>query len=158
MTPPTTWQAGHVSRWHTNQHHVLRNSHDTNHQHSARVALLLWHLWPDCPRDAILYALGHDLAESVTGDMSGETKRANSDISARLSAIETAWMCHAGFPLIDQYWIDRVKLCDMLDAILWAWSVDPALMDREDWQKQIDDTITYAYGLGRGIQVEEMIG
>lgn len=157
MNPPEIWTAGHVNRYHGNDNHSLRNSQDTNHQHSARVGLLLWHLWRDVPRDVLLYALMHDLAEKRTGDMSGEVKRENPLMAELLRQIERQTHDRIGTPVIDGVWAERVDLCDKLDAVLWAGSIDPALMHRHDWQNMIDRVVNRAYELGVGPEIEEMI-
>lgn len=145
MNPPNVWTAGHVNRWHTNDCHDLRKSNDTNHQHSARVALLLWHFWPDVDAQTLLVALMHDLPEKVTGDVSGWTKRTNPVLRGCLEALEGFWHEQNGTITNGEL---RVKFCDKLDAVLWACSVDPALMHREDWQGAIDNLRGMAYELG----------
>lgn len=154
MTPPNTWTAGHVNRWHTNDCHALRNSQDTNHQHSARVALLLWHFWPDVDAQTLLVALMHDLPEKVTGDVSGETKRINPVVSGALGALEGFWHEQNGTLTNGD---PRVKFCDKLDAIIWAWSIDPTLMQREDWQDAVDNLRVMAYELGVSDKLEAII-
>lgn len=154
MNPPNIWTAGHVNRWHTNDCHALRNSQDTNHQHSARVALLLWHFWPDVDAQTLVIALTHDLPEKVTGDVPGVIKSERPVLTSYLEALEAH--CHAdiGTP----YGCDaRIKFCDKLDAVLWAWSVDPPLMERDDWQGGIDSLRDMAYELGISDKLEIVI-
>ena len=154
MNPPNTWTAGHVNRWHTNDCHALRNSQDTNHQHSARVALLLWHFWPDVDAQTLLVALMHDLPEKVTGDVSGETKRINPVVSGALGALEGFWHEQNGTLTNGD---PGVKFWDKLAAIIWAWSVDPALMQRNDWQDAVDSLCWMAYELGVYDKLEEIL-
>lgn len=145
----TIWKAGLVSRWHTNPHHGLRNSGDINHAHSARVAQLWRCLDPEFGGDDALAALDHDLWESVIGDMSGETKRANPDFARVLAAHEAALhMEHGTCGDITPRQATWLKLCDKLDAVLWAISIDPGLMDREDWIAQIEDVLSRSLDLG----------
>jgi hypothetical protein len=154
MNPPKIWTAGHVARWHTNDCHALRNSNDTNHQHSARVALLLWHFWPDIDARTLLAALMHDLPEKQTGDMSGKTKRENPVLRGCLDFVEYKWHERNGTYASDD---PRLKFCDRLDAALWAWSIDPALMGRDDWKKQVDNLLDMAYELGVSDELEVML-
>ena len=153
--PPSTWAAGHVNRWHTNDSHALRNSHDSNHQHSARVALLIMHLFPDADIQLIKAAPHHDLPEKKTGDMSGETKREIPELANILETAEADWHFANGTVITKD---PRLKLCDSIDAILWAWSVDPALMARDDWQRHIQQVLTSAGALGVRDQVKEILG
>lgn len=154
MNPPNVWTAGHVARWHTNDSHALRNSQDTNHQHSARVALLLWHFWPDVDAKTLLVALMHDLPEKVSGDVSGWTKRHEPVLRGCLGVIERFWHERNGTLTSDD---PRVTFCDKLDAVFWAWSVDPSLMQREDWQEAVDNLRAMAVDLGVSDALEEIL-
>lgn len=159
MTRPLTiWRAGHVNRWHTNPCHALRNSGDINHAHSARVAQLWRCLDAEFGGDDALVALDHDLWESIIGDMSGETKRSNPDLARMLAAHEAALHLTNGTKGdITPRQAAWLKLCDKLDALLWAISVDQGLMDREDWIAQIEDVLTRALDLGVFTEVETTI-
>jgi len=150
---PATWNAGHVNRWHTNDDHALRNSQDTNHQHSARVALLLLHLWPDAPREAIIAALHHDLPEKYTGDVSRETKQDDVLLAELLHQADKRWHIEHGTQQCPPEWVSELKLCDVLDAVLWAWSVNPDLMARMDWTECREWCIDEAKDLGVGFAV-----
>jgi hypothetical protein len=108
-----TWRATFTRRWHTNSD--LCHTHDPVGAHSARVALILWTLWPDSPRDLILAALTHDLAESVVGDLppAGKSMLANAATAERLIATQNGWHVptdHAA----------RLTFADKLDAYMWA--------------------------------------
>ena len=155
MKTPTLWRAGFVNRWHTNDSHALRNSQDINHAHQGRVALLMWELFPDCTRDDLLSCLVHDLPEKATGDMSGEAKRSNPAWAEMLHDAEMQWLIDAdafvpGNPA-------RRRLCDVLDAYLFARMIDPSLMSRHDWIDQHGRILKMADALGVADKVKEWI-
>ena len=157
MPPTTLWDAGHVNRWHTNECQALRNSHDTTHQHGARVAILLRHMWPDVPADVLFYAVTHDAAEQALGDMPALAKDENPLIAELQRQLEEQWLDRYGVPNIDAEWKARVKLCDKLDAILWARSVDPSLMQRDDWKAAMQSALSMADFLGKAHTVKDML-
>lgn len=115
MTPSLkdTWRATFTARWHTNPD--LCHTHDPVAAHSARVALILWTLWPDSPRDLILAALTHDLAESVVGDMppAGKSMLANAATAERLIAVQNGWQVETAEQA-------KLNFADKLDAYMWA--------------------------------------
>lgn len=83
--------------------------------HSARVALIIWTLWPDSPRELIIAALTHDLAESVVGDLppAGKSMLANAATAERLVAVQNGWHVHTDEAA-------KLNFADKLDAYLWA--------------------------------------
>lgn len=109
----TTWRATFTRRWHTNPD--LCHTHDPVGAHSVRVALIIWTLWPDSPRDLILAALTHDLAESIVGDLppSGKAMLANAATAERLIATQNGWHVPTDHT-------EKLTFADKLDAYLWA--------------------------------------
>ena len=152
MTPATIyriWQAN-VSRWHHNTDHRLRNSGDCIQAHQCRVAQLLAMIFPDCTKDDLLEAITHDVAESWTGDISYTAKQipvirdahnwAEADRAFRLGIPATA--------------NDRVKLCDGVDALLWANSRAPDTLSGNGWPEHITQVKGLAWKLNVGPTVE----
>ena len=146
MNYPETWTAGFVNRWHTNDSHELRNSQDTNHAHQCRVALLMYALFPDCTRDDLLACLVHDLPEKVTGDVSGEVKRGNPSLAAMLDDMSLEWLDRQG--LLFNHHAARLKLCDLLDAYLFARSINPTIVVADEWRLQRADILLRSRDLG----------
>ena len=152
----TLWNAGHVNRWHTNPCHALRNSQDTVHAHSARVALILWQLWPDSTREDILAALHHDLGESVTGDVSRMAKREMPSLGRLLDSIETGFANKHGLQQVARW--DRIKLADDIDAFMWAASVPGSMVWIDaDWIEFYRDIMSRADGMRVGDKVRDML-
>ncbi len=124
MTPKqiyAVWRASHVDRWHTNPEIIVR---DQLNGHSGRVAVLMPNLWPDIPAEAIKAALLHDSGEGMVGDVPGPTKTAFPDLAAELRFAEKAALDHMGIRYsISDEWLERINLCDKLDAILGSVSL-----------------------------------
>lgn len=109
---------GAVKRYHT-----LTTLHTQNvAEHSFGVAWLVWWLSDSRPSTELLMAaLGHDLAEHITGDLPAPAKR-SLGISAQFTAYEDEIMGKAGFPA---YWLTvdekRVlKMADTADLMLFC--------------------------------------
>jgi 5'-deoxynucleotidase YfbR-like HD superfamily hydrolase len=111
----TTWRATFTRRWHSNSD--MCYTVDPVGGHSARVALILLHCWPDASRDLIMAALMHDLAESVTGDIPPSAKEMFPTFSLmeRHVAATSGW--HVDLPPEDEA---RLRFADRLDAFMWA--------------------------------------
>lgn len=96
--------------------------------HERNVAKLLVLLWPDAPKEAILYALGHDDAEWIVGDMPAPAKRRLPNYTPELTFrtvfgdMEESVLYEAGLPLpmVSPEWAFRIKLCDSLDGMLYS--------------------------------------
>lgn len=110
------FRAGRVERYHAEGLGI----HQSVAEHTFRVVMLLHHLWPDSPRDIILAALYHDVAEGVFGDMPAPVKRMPS-FRAAMSDAENDFYQHFGFRSaetlspIDRH---RLKVCDYLELCL----------------------------------------
>lgn len=156
--PYRTWLATFVRRWHSDPD--LCHTVDPNGGHSARVALLMLHFFPDLNRGALIGALCHDLGEIRTGDMASPAKKQFSTIAdqmRRYQADEVRWQ---GFPNLHltETQKEQIELCDKLDAYLWAEKHDRTLMAREDWRACRAKIITKAWALGVGAEVEGVLG
>ena len=116
-----------VARWHSNPDFRLRRSGDTIDSHQRRVCTMCVDLaarlrlpldGSDLPRAA----LQHDEAERVLGDMPGPAKARFPQLAAVYARAESEVLREMGikpFRLTDDEWA-ILKLCDKLDAILWA--------------------------------------
>lgn len=143
-------------RWSSNPD--FRDIGDCVGGHSARVTLLLIRLWPESSKDAMTYALTHDLGEAYTGDWPAEFKRDYPELAAQEAKIGAEYVKSLGFTYdVTRTEIDRVKLCDRLDAYMTAQHHKPHLMQREDWQADRRRLLAMAEQLGVRARVEAAI-
>jgi len=91
--------------------------------HSWGVAVLLQSLWPECSKNALLRALYHDCAETVTGDVPFTVKQDNPTIKQSLEALESKWEHEYG--LYEDMKVSKkeerqVKVCDCLQGMYYC--------------------------------------
>ena len=79
----TILKSGHVLRHHTNPPLMRQNLAD----HQWRVAQIAYALYPKLSKEALLYALNHDVAELYTGDTPAPAKLENVDYKNAENAI-----------------------------------------------------------------------
>lgn len=130
------WRATFTRRWH--RHADLADIADPIAGHQGRVALLAVVLFPDAHalhRAAIM----HDMGEAAVGDVPNPVKEANPTLKAELDRIEAIAMVQMGLPEcnLDARELDMLRLCDKLDAVLWARHHRPGLMDEAGWQRDV---------------------
>lgn len=116
--------AGAVKRWHTWP--VLHG--ETVAEHSWNVLRILLQLFPDAPREVLVYVTYHDLGGVKTGDLPYPIKRDNPVLKETMDRIETESWREQGISCepITAYWKARVKVCDMLD--MWEFGIHDYLM------------------------------
>jgi len=144
----TIWKSGNVNRWHNHDNHALRNSTDTNWQHQARVAVLLWQIAPHlADANTIMAALLHDAPEKITGDNPGPAK--TGDLKRVLGALHDKYMVDNDLPFATSSAHGMaINMCDKLDAYLWARYIDPRIVDCEAWQSQLSRAAVISADLG----------
>lgn len=146
MTPYILlWKSGCVKRWHCNIDHNLRESGDDTASHQWRVAMLLQMLHPLPSAHLLACALTHDVPEVITGDMPAPAKAGM--MGEVIEAAESEVAAHWGLPVPsakDKQW---VKLCDMLDAVLWVKSRAPYLLMGGEWANNVDQILILAKAL-----------
>lgn len=148
--------ASMTRRWSSNPD--MCDVHDSVAEHAYRVTLALKQYWPDSSADAITYALVHDLAEKYTGDWPSEFKRDNPDLAAIEANIAAEYIAALGFSFeVTRTEIDRVKMCDKLDAYLKVKHHKPWVLGRERYQKDKREVLAYAERLGVEGRVREAI-
>lgn len=130
------WRATFTRRWH--RHADLADIADPISGHQGRVALLAVVLFPNAHalhRAAIM----HDMGEAVVGDVPNPVKERNPALKAELDRIEAIAMAKMGLPECDlnAHELKMLRLCDKLDAILWARHHRYALMSEPGWQRDI---------------------
>jgi HD domain len=129
------WLATFVRRWHVNPD--LCHTVDPIGGHSARMAILALHFWPDCSRDLLVACLCHDLGESVTGDVPWGAK-ADNDLADCLAVIEGKALRKMGMAFsVNERDHRRLKYLDRLDAYLWAKHHAPHVLSRDDWRESL---------------------
>ena len=153
MTIRDTYRASLVRRWHANP--FMCGVHDEVGAHSGRMVMMMLLLWPDSSAEALKYAATHDLGETYTGDWPWEFKRDHPELAAQEAKIGAEYVKALGFTYdVTSAEIDRVKLCDRLDAYMTAQHHKPDLMQREDWQADRRRLLAQAEQLGVRARVE----
>ena len=154
---PDLYKSGFVQRWHT--HHVLARTGQTLGHHQWGVATIIAALHP-CPSAALLMAaMWHDVGESVSGDMPFTAKRNNVALSYELGKIEHKAQSRLTQRNIvidddDEAWL---KMADRLEAYLYVQTVEPRLLDSDDWQECLDDIFAISEELGIYDDVAELV-
>jgi chloramphenicol 3-O-phosphotransferase len=114
-------RGGDVIRYHT----WPTLQQQTTGQHSWNVVRILVTLWPEAPKEAILNAQFHDSGEVGTGDAPYPVKANNPDIKRGMDRIEGEIRAEMGVGRhmnCDQFWRDRIKLCDCIE--MWEFGLD----------------------------------
>jgi hypothetical protein len=124
----TIFRAGFVRRWHVNPD--LSHTVDRLDGHHGRTARLMLALWPDTSAAALRYALTHDDGESKVGDVPATHKGAHVTCDAEDRARFCIWGPDPDLTATDRR---RVKLCDRLDAYMWAKHHAPHVMNGDGW-------------------------
>lgn len=119
MSLTTILESGYVQRFHA-QPHIPKQDLA---QHQWRVAVMLSHFYSPVPSEALMYALTHDCAELLTGDIPAPTKRLSESLSVSLSEMEDEFNdTHqtGGANHTTAQWRARVKLCDMIEGLRYC--------------------------------------
>lgn len=147
-----------VRRWHSNTD--LSHTIDETGAHSARVLVLALRLNPNLSREGIIYAATHDIGEKKSGDFPYDFKKDNPELAKLIGAYEAQVAESFGFPVpeIPEGEAKLIKLCDWLDAFLWAQKHKPSLTQRDDWQAQLADCLNMARELGVYSQTLDIVG
>lgn len=110
--------AGMVKRHHTN---ASPDSQSIAH-HSWGVAMILQFIAPDCSKNALLWALRHDVAERWVGDMPAHVKWEEPTLAAEHRIAEErveSWLGFGRVPLSDDEKI-LLKIADCLELLLYS--------------------------------------
>jgi len=138
FTPPRAWLATFVQRWHVNP--VLGRSGDATGWHSARMAVLALHFWPDASAALLRACIVHDLPEHEAGDVP-YTAKADPHLRAALEAVERRAATEMGMemPALDETDARRLRFLDRLDAAMWMQHHAPQLAAQESWRADLAD-------------------
>ena len=105
-----------VSRYHT----VRTLQSETVGHHSHGVALLCQMIWPECPKDLLIMALTHDLAEHRTGDIPAPAKK-EYKIGDMVNELEEKLLKSVGFDVLMTDKCKRVlKLADIFQGMIFC--------------------------------------
>jgi 5'-deoxynucleotidase YfbR-like HD superfamily hydrolase len=77
-------RSGKVMRYHNTQ---ITDKQDMA-QHQWEVAVILEHIYPKCSKELLMWALIHDAAEALTGDIPAPVKRASPELKYLLISLE----------------------------------------------------------------------
>lgn len=110
--------ASRVVRWHTAS--VLHR--ETLGEHHGMVAQLLLLIFPDCSKEALAYAVTHDVGELITGDIPSPTKDAL-DIREAVADLENSEEnpFHTLSLEISEIDYNQVLVCDILARVMYLW-------------------------------------
>jgi 5'-deoxynucleotidase YfbR-like HD superfamily hydrolase len=152
-----TWLAHRTQRYHTNAR--LAHIGQTNADHAHGVASICADLFPDACTALLRACLLHDAGEWKAGDLPQPFKAANPVIARHHEEVEqefaqqiTGWLIG-----LSEEDYARLKLCDALEAILFAAFHQPAVLDRADWMGFVKSTIAHAEAHDVGDKVKRAI-
>jgi 5'-deoxynucleotidase YfbR-like HD superfamily hydrolase len=154
---PDLYKSGFVQRWHT--HPVLARSGQTLGHHQWGVATIIAALHPAPSAALLMTAMWHDVGEAVAGDVPHTAKRANLTLSYELGKVEDKarqklTRCKIAISDEGHAWIE---LADRLEAYLYVQTVEPRLLDGDDWIEALDHIFEMADELGVYQQVAELV-
>lgn len=152
------FKAGRCRRWHT--HPVMADFDDRLDAHQGRVARLAMAMFPN-DDGLIRAALNHDDGEAAVGDVPNPIKNRLPKVAR--DALDEIEAIHIGRmwghqPQLRPDQVARLRLCDKLDAIMWAASKAPHLMREPGWQSDIAEVVALAAWCGVSDPVETVLG
>jgi|APSaa5957512576_1039674.scaffolds.fasta_scaffold02914_4 5'-deoxynucleotidase YfbR-like HD superfamily hydrolase len=112
-------ESGRVSRYHA----TLIDKKQTVDIHSWEVAVVLRHIYPNCSRDLLFYALTHDSAEIYTSDIAAPVKKRNPELKEVFDRmedeyiLETLKIVHPEFSTEEKL---AVKYADIISGIYFT--------------------------------------
>ena len=112
-------RAGDVIRWATWP--TIRTQ--TMAHHAWNVCRILTTIWPHAPAPVIVRALHHDSGELGAGDIPHPYKRDRPELKAIMDSLEddSLALCGVVLPVVDDQWLVRLKLCDWIEMLEYAW-------------------------------------
>lgn len=134
-------RAGYCHRWHANPE--LAGT-ETVAEHSARVARILLHFWPNASARLLTAALIHDDGEMGLGDVAGPAKRRDLELARRMDVAEAAQRRKLGLPepVLDDFEARALHLADKLAGFCHVKQVRPDVLNWPDWQDDVAHMLT----------------
>lgn len=130
-------QSGASNRWHNNPD--MTNTPDNLAEHQWHVAMLVKYLCPEADAGFLFHALTHDVGEMFAGDLPYDFKINYPKVAAahKEAEEELAALLVEPYVLLDEE-LAILKVADWLSSFWHVAKTNPALINREDWQDQID--------------------
>ena len=130
MITPAQYLSGKVKRWHT-RHSIPPQ---TTADHSWGVAMILLQFCPNPSAALLRAAIIHDCGELVTGDIPGNFKRSNPELTKSLDALEDKAVADLGIarPVLtseEELWLD---FADKFEA--WLYLNHTLTCNSRDWE------------------------
>lgn len=134
-----TYEAGKVQRYHT--HPRFARLGQTDADHSWGVAALILQMHPNPSKELLTAAILHDTGERFAGDLPAPVKRDNPEL-AKAHALMEDQLRHAfifrGDYDLDASDTDWLKLCDMVECVLYASVTIPDILNTGPWKEIIN--------------------
>lgn len=157
MTPILrAWRATHTTRWH--RHPEMCGTGDDIGGHQHRVSILAMLMFPSRP-NVVMAAMLHDMGEAAVGDVANPVKEAHPALRNALDAVEEHEMAAMGLPAVTLSAAERtmLRLCDKLDAYLWANMHRPDLMEGNGWPNDRAEILQLARDCDKFLTVNTII-
>lgn len=157
MTPILrAWRATHTTRWH--RHPEMCRTGDDIGGHQHRVAILAMLIFPHRP-NVVMAAMLHDMGEAAVGDVANPVKERNPDLRAALAGIEEREIAAMGLPSVDINAAERtmLRLCDKLDAYLWAALHRPEIIIGNGWPEDRAEILQLARDCDKFLTVNTIL-
>ena len=130
----TAYECGRVRRYHT--HPRLSAAGQNDADHSWGVGALLLQLHPHPSRQLLISAIMHDTGERFVGDLPAPAKRENPEMADSHRLLEDAMRItcvYQGDYVLTQDEHDWLKMCDMLECIMFCSLTQPDLLKTGPW-------------------------
>lgn len=118
-------RAGLVKRYHAQPH---LNS-QTVAEHTWQLLRIMTTIWPDIPRNVLMYAIYHDIAEGCTGDLPYTTKLSSPEIKNHMDALEEEATKNMrrlwGTPVVPLPTEEEkkfIKACELVEFAEYSWN------------------------------------
>jgi 5'-deoxynucleotidase YfbR-like HD superfamily hydrolase len=150
------WNATTTTRWH--RHPELRGTMDDIAGHQHRVAMLAMMIFPDRP-SLVFAALVHDMGECAIGDVPNPIKQRYPALKGALDDAEAEECRKMRLPstMLTGPEKDMLRMCDKMDAYLWACLHRPDIIGRRGWPEDRGEIMELAYRNKCGATVQDIL-
>lgn len=111
--------SGHVQRYHC----ATIDQKQANSSHQWEVAVILTQIYPAASAELLLFALTHDVAEAVTGDMPSPIKKEVPELKRLMDELEEDYRSELGLQAEGHFSEEEllaVKYADILSGIYFT--------------------------------------
>jgi hypothetical protein len=132
----TVLRSGLVHRWHSNPD--MAHHSETLAEHQWSTAMIALKIDPYLSKDALIYALTHDVGEMRTGDWPAPFKRDEPEMRQRGAEMERDFRRKNVGPesILTDHEHRVVKIADWISAAFTVIRHEPWLFHREVWRRQ----------------------